>query len=233
MNVIVRHYGMVAYIDTLRRMREFVDARTPDSADEIWFLEHQPVFTQGQGGRAAHVHDTGEIPLVQSDRGGQVTYHGPGQLVAYILMDLRRQGLGPRELVRRIESGVISMLQELGVPGQRRVGAPGVYVGDAKVAALGLRIRRGMSYHGLSLNVDVDLAPFARIDPCGYRGLEVTRLKDLGADMDCAAAARCLLSPLLESLYREHKQVAVKHVTEVSPDGRDSSGNNREHTHAL
>lgn len=203
MNVIVRNLGLIEYTGTVERMREFVDGRVEDSADEIWFLQHPPVFTQGQGGRAVHVHNTGNIPLVQSDRGGQVTYHGPGQLIAYILMDLRREGIGPRELVRRIEAGVINFLNELGVCALRQAGAPGVYVAAEKIAALGLRIRRGSSYHGMALNVDLDLEPFSRIDPCGYRALKVTRLKDLGLDIDCAAVANALLPKLVGSLYGE------------------------------
>jgi lipoyl(octanoyl) transferase len=217
MNLVVRQFGLADYTRMLERMREFVDSRSEDSVDEIWFLEHPPVFTQGQGGRAVHIHDAGDIPVVQSDRGGQVTYHGPGQLVAYILMDLRRQGLGPRELVRRIEQGVIALLETLGVSASRRPGAPGVYVLEAKIAALGLRIRRGTSYHGLSLNVNLDLGPFTRIDPCGYRGLEVTRLSDFGIDIDCVTAAERLLPKLVESLYGHDALVAV--------DYRSGAGN--------
>jgi lipoyl(octanoyl) transferase len=209
MNLVVRQFGLVDYTRMLKRMREFVDSRSVDSADEIWFLEHPPVFTQGQAGKAVHVHDAGDIPIVQSDRGGQVTYHGPGQLIVYILMDLRRQGLGPRELVRRIEQGVIALLETLGVGASRSPGAPGVYVREAKIAALGLRIRRGMSYHGLSLNVNLDLEPFTRIDPCGYRGLEVTRLSDFGIDIDCVTAAERLLPQLIGSLYGQDAAVEV------------------------
>ena len=209
MNVVVRHFDLVRYDWMLARMREFVEARGQDSGDEIWFLQHSPVFTQGQGGRAIHIHDTGGIPVIQTDRGGQVTYHGPGQLIAYILMDLRRQGIGPRELVRRIEEGVIALLDDLGIGAHRRFGAPGVYVTEAKIAALGLRIRHGMSYHGLSLNVDLDLEPFSRIDPCGYRGLEVTRLQDLGLDMDCTTVAWRLLPALIRSLYGEEQSIEV------------------------
>jgi len=210
MNVVVRHRGDMAYTEALADMRKFVDSRAADGADEIWLLQHAPVFTQGQGGRAVHVHDTGDIPLVQSDRGGQVTYHGPGQLIAYTLMDLHRAGLGPRELVRRIESAIIATLARLDISGSRRPGAPGVYVEGAKIAALGLRIRRGMSYHGLSLNVDVDLEPFTRIDPCGYQGLEVTRLKDLGVALDCTAVGGLLVPELLSSLYGDDADVAVE-----------------------
>jgi len=183
MNLVVRQFGLVDYTRMLERMRGFVDARSENSADEIWCLEHPPVFTQGQGGRAVHVHDAGDIPLVQSDRGGQVTYHGPGQLVVYILMDLRRQGLGPRELVRRIEQGVIGLLETLGISASRSPGAPGVYVCDAKIAALGLRIRRGMSYHGLSLNVNLDLGsrpiyPHRPLRISGTRSHPAKRFRD-------------------------------------------------------
>jgi len=201
MNLVVRRFDVVDYEWSLKRMRARVDSRDDTTADELWFLQHHPVFTQGQGGRAVHVLEPGDIPVVQSDRGGQVTFHGPGQLIVYIMMDLRRAAIGPRELVRRIESGIIAMLGTLGVTAARRTGAPGVYVEEAKIAALGLRIRRGISYHGLSLNVDVDLEPFTRIDPCGYRGLAVTRLRDLGITVDCAEAARLLLSPLVDALY--------------------------------
>ena len=212
MNLNVRHFDLVEYGWALTRMREFVDHRGQDASDEIWFLQHEPVFTQGQGGRPVHVHETGNIPIIQSDRGGQVTYHGPGQLVAYILLDLRRLGIGPRELVRRIEQSIIALLGSLDLRGDRRPGAPGVYVRGAKIAALGLRIRRGKSYHGLSLNVDLDLEPFTRIDPCGYQGLEVTRLKDCGIDIDCRIAAERLLPHLVRSLYGTAQTVAVRYL---------------------
>ncbi len=211
MNLVVRHYDVVDYAWALSQMRAFVDGRRPDTVDEIWFLEHEPVFTQGQGGRAVHVHNTGNIPVVQSDRGGQVTYHGPGQLIAYTLIDIKRLGVGPRELVRRIEQGIIEMLASLSLLADRRPGAPGVYVHDAKIAALGLRIRRGQSYHGLSLNVDLDLEPFTRIDPCGYQGLEVTQLKDFGIDIDCGHAAEHLLPKLVSSLYGPDQTVDVRY----------------------
>ena len=218
MNLNVRYFDVVEYAATLAHMRKFVDTRGQDSADEIWFLEHPPVFTQGQGGRAAHVHETGNIPIIQSDRGGQVTYHGPGQLIAYILLDVRRLGIGPRELVRRIEQSIIGLLESLGLQGDRRPGAPGVYVRDAKIAALGLRIRRGWSYHGLSLNVDLDLEPFTRIDPCGYQGLEVTRLKDHGIGIDCRVAADLLLPSLVNSLFGANQSVDVKYLDRDNMD---------------
>jgi lipoyl(octanoyl) transferase len=161
-------------------MRAFTEGRDAESPDEVWVLEHPPVFTLGQAGRAEHVLDPGPIPVIATDRGGQVTYHGPGQLVAYVLVDLARRGLGVRRFVEALEQAVIDTLAEAGVRAARRPGAAGVYVDGRKVAALGLRVRRGCTYHGLALNVDVDLEPFRRIDPCGHPGLEVTRLRDLG-----------------------------------------------------
>ncbi len=165
-------------------MQAFTDQRSASTPDEIWLTEHPPVFTQGLAGRAEHLLAPGDIPVVQTDRGGQVTYHGPGQVVAYTLIDLRRAGFGVRELVRRLEQAVIDCVAEAGVQATRRPGAPGVYVGDAKLAALGLRVRRGCSYHGLALNVAMDLGPYARINPCGYAGLAVTDLAGLGVAGD-------------------------------------------------
>ena len=202
-DIIVRQFGVTDYARTFSEMRRTVDTRDAINADEMWVLQHFPVFTQGQGGRAEHLHDLHGIPLVQSDRGGQVTYHGPGQVIVYLMIDLRRQGIGPRELVRRLESGVIAMLAEFDVDAERRRGAPGVYVAERKIAALGLRIRRGISYHGLSLNVDVDLAPFSYIDPCGYAGLGVTSLAELGVECDYHTAAKRLVPHLLDALYED------------------------------
>lgn len=217
MNLVLREFALIDYPVTLARMRAHVDGRAAESADEIWFLQHPPVFTQGQAGKAAHILDAGGIPVVQSDRGGQVTYHGPGQLIAYVMLDLKRCGIGPRELVRRLESAIIALLAELDITAERRPGAPGVYVGAAKIAALGLRIRRGISFHGLSLNVDADLAPFRRINPCGYRGLEVTSLKVLGASFDCSEMARRLLPHLTAALYPD-TEVSFSRASEASPD---------------
>ena len=176
----VRKLGLVAYAPTWRAMQAFNAARGPDTEDQLWMLEHPPVFTLGVAGRPQHVLDPGAIPVVASDRGGQVTYHGPGQAVAYLLLDLRRAGFGVRELVRRIERAVISLLHGYGIEGECREGMPGVYVEGAKVAAIGLRVSRGCTYHGVALNHRVDLAPFSRIDPCGYPGLAAARLADLG-----------------------------------------------------
>jgi len=171
-------------------MRRITDVRGETSSDELWLLEHPRVFTLGQAGRTEHVLNPGDIPVVNSDRGGQVTYHGPGQLVVYVLMDLRRRRLGVRQLVDGLEQCVIDMLSEQGIVGARRKGAPGVYVSAKKICALGLRIRNGCSYHGLALNVSMDLEPFDRIDPCGYRGLEVTCLRDLAIPWDLDEAGR-------------------------------------------
>jgi lipoyl(octanoyl) transferase len=161
-------------------MQAFTAGRGADTPDELWLLEHPPVFTLGQAGRREHLLADLGIPVIAIDRGGQVTYHGPGQAVVYVLLDLRRRGYGVKELVSRLEQAVIDLLAEHGVAARRQAGAPGVYVDGAKVAALGLRIRNGCSYHGLALNVDLDLAPFAAINPCGYPGLAVTRTRDLG-----------------------------------------------------
>lgn len=176
----IKYLGLVNYESTWHAMQIFTAGRGPDTPDELWLLEHPPVFTLGLAGKREHILRASDIPIVSVDRGGQVTYHGPGQLVAYLLLDLKRRGYGVRELVSRMEQAVIDLLAAYGIEGTRRAKAPGVYVADKKIAALGLRIKHGMSYHGLALNVDMDLAPFSHINPCGYEGLEVTQLKALG-----------------------------------------------------
>ena len=178
--MIARALGLVEYESTWRAMKEFNASRKPDTPDETWLLEHPPVFTLGLAGRREHVLAPGAIPVIETDRGGQVTYHAPGQAVAYVMLDLRRRGLGAKELVRRLEQGLIDLLASHGVAGERQAGMPGVYVQGEKIAAIGLRIARGCSYHGVALNSTIDLAPFSRIDPCGYPGLACTRLADLG-----------------------------------------------------
>jgi len=178
--VIARRLGLVAYEPTWRAMQAFTTRRDESTEDQLWLVQHPPVFTLGLAGRREHVLSPGDIPVVSTDRGGQVTYHGPGQAVGYLLLDLRRRGLGVRELVTRIEQGVIEVLAQYAISGARRAGMPGVYVGEAKIAAIGLRIARGSSYHGVALNVDMDLEPFSRIDPCGYPGLAATQLRDHG-----------------------------------------------------
>lgn len=176
--LLVRRLGLQDYEPIFQAMRYRAEHPKPERADEIWLLSHKPVFTQGQAGKAEHVLNPGDIPVVQVDRGGQVTYHGPGQLVAYLLIDVRRRKLGVRNLVDAIERAVINTLAEFGVNAATRPGAPGVYVNDAKIAALGLRIKNGWSYHGLSLNVNMDLKPFTLINPCGFEQLAVTQLAD-------------------------------------------------------
>ena len=204
----VRELGLSDYVETWQNMRRMTDLRDNESGDELWLLEHPRVFTLGQAGRSEHVLDPGDIPVVDSDRGGQVTYHGPGQLVVYVLMDLRRRGLGVRQLVDGLEQCVIDMLASAGVSAARRARAPGVYVSGSKVCALGLRIRNGCSYHGVALNVDLDLEPFQRIDACGYPDLTVTRLADLAISWDVEEAGRRLLAAFVRQFdYRAHRDL--------------------------
>lgn len=172
----VRRLGLQDYEPVWRAMQKFTDERDKNTADELWLVEHPPVFTQGQAGLAEHLLAPGDIPVIQVDRGGQVTYHGPGQIVAYPLLDIARMGLGVRQLVRGIEQSIIGVLKSYGVNGEPLEGAPGVYVDGVKIASLGLRIRRGKSFHGLAFNIDMDLEPFQRINPCGFQGLKVTNL---------------------------------------------------------
>jgi lipoyl(octanoyl) transferase len=176
----IRRLGRQPYEATWKAMSAFTDQRGPDTVDELWLLEHDPVFTLGQAGKMEHVLAPGDIPVVPVDRGGQVTYHGPGQIVGYPLIDLRRAGVGVREMVNKIEQSIIDTLSHWNIGAERLEGAPGVYVAGAKVAALGLRVRRGCSFHGLAFNVDMDLEPYHRINPCGYKGLAVTQVLDLG-----------------------------------------------------
>lgn len=183
-------------------MRAYTDARTGDSPDEIWLVEHPPVYTLGQAGRREHVHAPGRIPVVATDRGGQVTYHGPGQAVVYVLLDLRRLALGVRGFVHDLEQAVIDAVGHAGVAAARRPGAPGVYVNDAKLAALGLRVRRGCTYHGIAVNVELDLAPFRGIDPCGYAELEVTRLRDLGIGWGVEETGERVAGGMMERVAR-------------------------------
>ena len=181
-------------------MKRFTDERTSDTADELWVCEHPPVFTLGQAGRQEHIHNSSNIPVVKSDRGGQVTYHGPGQIVIYTLINLRRRRLGIRDMVMLLENAVIDVLKTHDVVAEARRDAPGVYVEGAKIAALGLRVRKGCTYHGLSLNVDNDLTPYSGIDPCGYQGLEVTSMKKLGLVKPKEAVASELVQALQHQL---------------------------------
>lgn len=191
-----RHLGRQPYEPVWRAMQNFTDVRDAATPDEIWLVEHDPVFTLGQAGRAEHVLGAGDIPVLQVDRGGQVTYHGPGQIVAYPLLDLRRLKLGVREYVDRMEQAVIDTLAEWNIGASRREGAPGVYVAGAKVAALGIRVRRGCTFHGLAFNIAMDLEPFSRINPCGYAGMQVTSVGDLGGPSAMAAVSAVLVEEL-------------------------------------
>jgi lipoyl(octanoyl) transferase len=193
---VVRDLGRYAYEPVWRAMQGFTDARNADTADEIWLVEHDPVFTLGQAGKPEHVLMPGEIPVLQVDRGGQVTYHGPGQIVAYPLLDLKRLKIGVREYVCKIEQAVIDTLAHWNIHAERRDGAPGVYVNGAKVAALGIRVRRGCTFHGLAFNIDMDLSPYHRINPCGYAGLQVTSMLDLGGPSSLDAVKPVLLEAL-------------------------------------
>jgi lipoyl(octanoyl) transferase len=200
--MIQRELGLVEYLPTLEAMKNFTDSRDADTPDELWLLQHPRVFTQGQAGKAEHVLAPGDIPVIQVDRGGQVTYHGPGQWVVYLLVDIRRHGMGVRKLVDLIEQSIVQLLSEHGIDSAPRADAPGVYVNGNKIASLGLRVRRGCSYHGLALNVAMDLEPFQRINPCGYQGLQVTSMAKLLPDveLDMDAIGRRLLAILAERL---------------------------------
>ena len=199
-----------------RAMQAFTDARTAETSDELWVVEHEPVFTLGQAGKWEHVLMPGSIPVVPVDRGGQVTYHGPGQIVAYPLVDLRRAGIGVREFVQRIEQAIIDTLAEWNIVAVRKEGAPGVYVAGAKVAALGLRVRRGCTFHGLAFNVNMDLEPFHRINPCGFQGLQVTQVLDLGGPSRLADVE----SVLIAELARQFDRVAMP----AAPDLTSGAG---------
>jgi lipoyl(octanoyl) transferase len=213
-SVIVRYLGIQDYPGCLQRMQAFNAGRKADTADEIWLLQHPPVFTLGLNGKSEHVLDAGDIPLVQTDRGGQVTYHGPGQLLAYLLLDVRRNRLGIRQMVSRLEQAVIELLAREQVSAHARKEAPGVYVGEAKIAALGLRVKGGGTYHGLSLNVNMDLAPFQRINPCGYPGLAVMNMADLGL----AYTVDQVSELLLDNLCRQFEIEKISKVYESETD---------------
>ena len=197
-------------------MKHYTDTRDKNSPDEIWFMQHAPVFTLGLAGKTEHVLNAGEIPLVQSDRGGQVTYHGPGQLICYLLLDLRRHGISVKGLVNKIEQSIIDLLTSFDLIAEREPGAPGVYIDKKKIAALGIRIRKGCSYHGLALNIDMDLQPFQQINPCGFPGLEVTQLSDFHLQMDINAVAKLFLPHLLRNLeYVNYNVVENNELGEI------------------
>lgn len=198
--ILIRQLGLKPYEPVSQAMHDFTDTRDETTPDEIWLVEHQSVFTQGQAGKAEHLLVPGDIPVIQSDRGGQVTYHGPGQQVMYVLLNLRRRKLGVRELVTILEQTVVNTLADIGIEAYPRADAPGVYVEGRKICSLGLRIRKGCSFHGLALNIDMDLSPFLRINPCGYADLEMTQVKDLKSGMTVADIQPRLVSKLIELL---------------------------------
>ncbi|MDX6038999.1 lipoyl(octanoyl) transferase LipB [Scandinavium lactucae] len=198
--LLVRQLGVQPYQPVSQAMHDFTDHRDETTPDEIWLVEHQPVFTQGQAGKAEHVLVPGDIPVIQSDRGGQVTYHGPGQQVMYVLLDLKRRKLGVRELVTLLEQTVVNTLAEFGIEAHPRADAPGVYVGERKICSLGLRIRKGCSFHGLALNVAMDLSPFLRINPCGYAGMEMTQMQHWVSDAQPENISPVLVSHFLALL---------------------------------
>lgn len=203
MNPVVRHLGEVDYLETWEKMQDFTNVRDKDTVDEIWFLQHPPVYTLGKNGKPEHILNAQDIPVINADRGGQVTYHGPGQIVVYTMLDLKRLKTGVRELVTLIEQSIIDLLAGYGVESCARRDAPGVYVNNAKIAALGLRVRKGCSFHGLALNVDMDLEPFSRINPCGYEGLEVTQLTNFVQDITIEKVVDDLQQCLVETFSYE------------------------------
>ena len=205
--LLVKHLGRVEYEPTWRAMQQFTESREQGSTSEAWIVEHPPVFTQGQAGKPEHLLAVSEIPVVQSDRGGQVTYHGPGQVVIYLLLNLRDTGMGIRGLVTAIEDSIIAMLAEHNIDAESRRDAPGVYVDEAKIAALGLRVKRGFTYHGLSFNLDMDLSPFQQINPCGYQGLAVTQGAELGLTLSFDQAAKAILEQLCSRINHQAKVV--------------------------
>lgn len=205
--LLVKHLGRVEYEPTWRAMQQFTESREQGSTSEAWIVEHPPVFTQGQAGKPEHLLAVNEIPVVQSDRGGQVTYHGPGQVVIYLLLNLRDTGMGIRGLVTAIEDSIIAMLAEHNIDAASRRDAPGVYVDEAKIAALGLRVKRGFTYHGLSFNLDMDLSPFQQINPCGYQGLAVTQGSELGLSLSFEQVANAILEELCSRIHHQAKNV--------------------------
>ncbi len=201
--MLIRDLGLVDFQPTCEAMQKFTAQRDNSTVDELWLLEHNPVFTQGLNGKDEHIFETKNISVVKTDRGGQVTYHGPGQLIAYTLFDIKRRNIGVRQMVSHLENSVISLLDTLGIEGQARSDAPGVYVDGCKIASLGLRVKRGACYHGLSLNIDMDLTPFSYINPCGLAGMEMIDLKILGVELTMAQAKQQFVVEFEKQLQQE------------------------------
>jgi lipoyl(octanoyl) transferase len=209
LRVNIKHSGMVDYVSTWQEMKDFTLARTNNTFDEIWLLQHPPVYTLGVAGKRKHLLKNNGISVVRTDRGGQITYHGPGQIVAYLLLDIRRLKLGVRELVRQMEGAVIDLLEEYSIDTNVRKDAPGVYVENAKIAALGLKIKNGCCYHGIALNVDMDLTPFSAINPCGYPGLEITQTSDIKISDGLDILSNKLSGKLKERIFKEKDSVVI------------------------
>ena len=201
--MIIKDLGLVGFQSTCEAMQAFTTQRDENTEDELWLLEHNPVFTQGLNGKEEHIFDTKHIPVIKTDRGGQVTYHAPGQLIAYTLFDLKRHKIGVREMISRLENSVIKLLAENEINAQTRADAPGVYVGEKKIASLGLRVKRGACYHGISLNIDMDLTPFSYINPCGYHGMEMVNLKSLSCDITMEQAKQQFVLALNQQMQKE------------------------------
>lgn len=201
--LVIRQLGLQDYSRIWQAMQQFTDLRDSNTPDEIWLLEHPPVFTQGQAGKAEHLLFPGDIPVVQVDRGGQVTYHGPGQLVAYVLLDIKRRNLGVRQLVSMLENILIELLRRYNINAEARPDAPGVYIAGAKIASLGLRVRKGCTFHGLALNVQMDMEPFSRINPCGYAGMQMVQCSELGGPLQVSEAAT-----VMAELFQQHLAIS-------------------------
>lgn len=223
-SVIVRNLGLQSYEPTHALMQSFTQHRGDETVDELWCLQHPKVFTQGQAGKAEHLLSTGDIPVVQTDRGGQVTYHGPGQLVCYLMIDIKRRDMGPRQLVSAIEQAIVDTLAEYEIVAAPKADAPGVYVNDAKIASLGLRIKQGRSFHGLSLNIDMDMMPFSRINPCGYAGMAMSQMRDLLTHLP---SIDDIQQHLVDQLVKRLAYTDVKHSDDLPivnmPDGESAS----------
>lgn len=214
-DLIIRDLGVTDYQKTWKNMRDFTDSRNNASIDEIWILQHPPVFTQGLAGKSEHILDSHDIPIIQTDRGGQVTYHGPGQLVVYVLIDLKRKQLHARELVRKLENSVIDLLAQLSITANGKCDAPGVYVHNEKICSIGLRVRKGSSYHGIALNVDMDLTPFHYINPCGYQGMKMTQIKTLKPDVSFDDIKTAIIPAIMKNFgYNRPCNVSVHYSCE-------------------
>ncbi|SMN10988.1 Octanoate-[acyl-carrier-protein]-protein-N-octan oyltransferase [uncultured Candidatus Thioglobus sp.] len=214
--LLIRNHDICQYQQTYNAMVTVTKTRDKKKLDEVWFLQHQPVYTLGLNGKPHHILAATDIPVVQTDRGGQVTYHGPGQLVAYLLVDLRRKAIGIKDFIYRLEQSIINMLHHYGTHAERKKGAPGVYIDGKKIAALGIRVSKGCSYHGLAININMDLSPYAKINPCGYPDLQIIQMKDIGINDNMQQIREVLLMQLLQQLEYAEAEVQLPHVQEIA-----------------